>query len=275
MKRQSKGFTLIELLVVIAIIAILAAILFPVFAQARAKARQTVSLSNAKQIATATMMYCQDYDEQFPELYRIHEGVDWSYWPAYDYPKPGSAEPAGWFTAPQYANTINPSEPTKFANWASIIQPYIKNAGIFANPQGIRNWLQATSTDNMGYMYSNWIADGGVYLGPATTLAAIPRPAETIIFWESGKSNRVVEMQGWNGIGNWDQVCTNQTLDHAVEDVSPGAAIWDCPRCHPDWVPSFQGGRNIVYGDGHAKWSKDSAVYIRNHRSLWLPNCQN
>ncbi|MBI3923832.1 MAG: prepilin-type N-terminal cleavage/methylation domain-containing protein [Armatimonadetes bacterium] len=64
MRQGKAGFTLIELLVVIAIIAILAAILFPVFAKAREKARQASCQSNLKQIATATLMYCQDYDEK-------------------------------------------------------------------------------------------------------------------------------------------------------------------------------------------------------------------
>src|SRR5438034_6492919 len=64
--KSRNGFTLIELLVVIAIIAILAAILFPVFAQAREKARSISCLSNNKQIGTAYMMYLQDYDENFP-----------------------------------------------------------------------------------------------------------------------------------------------------------------------------------------------------------------
>ena len=66
---RRRGFTLIELLVVIAIIAILAAILFPVFARAREKARQTSCLSNVKQTALAMMMYAQDYDEVYPIAY--------------------------------------------------------------------------------------------------------------------------------------------------------------------------------------------------------------
>src|SRR5690348_10896908 len=67
MVSRVRGFTLIELLVVIAIVAILAAILFPVFAQARSRARQTTCLSNLKQIGTAALAYSQDYDETMPD----------------------------------------------------------------------------------------------------------------------------------------------------------------------------------------------------------------
>ena len=76
MTSQKRAFTLIELLVVIAIIAILAAILFPVFAQARAKARGIACLSNVKQIGTAMMMYVQDYDETTPSA----RGGGWEWW---------------------------------------------------------------------------------------------------------------------------------------------------------------------------------------------------
>ncbi len=79
MKQGSKGFTLIELLVVIAIIAILAAILFPVFAKARDKARQTSCLSNMKQLGLAFMMYAQDNDETFPTRRWDMISYDWGY----------------------------------------------------------------------------------------------------------------------------------------------------------------------------------------------------
>src|SRR5687768_4984553 len=83
---RKRGFTLIELLVVIAIIAILAAILFPVFAQAREKARQTACLSNCKQMGTGAMLYAQDYDEIMPP---------WSLFWACAAPQPGIPIPPG------------------------------------------------------------------------------------------------------------------------------------------------------------------------------------
>jgi prepilin-type N-terminal cleavage/methylation domain-containing protein/prepilin-type processing-associated H-X9-DG protein len=79
-EHRQRGFTLIELLVVIAIIAILAAILFPVFAKAREKARQTSCLSNQKQIGLAILQYVQDYDETFPTVRTVYPNgadIDW------------------------------------------------------------------------------------------------------------------------------------------------------------------------------------------------------
>src|ERR1051326_2753196 len=104
-----RGFTLIELLVVIAIIAILAAILFPVFAQAREKARQSACLSNCKQIGTAVQMYAQDYDETLPGA-----GPDWPGNNKHPVFKAGY----GW------------------AMWVILLDPYITNRNVWVCPSG-------------------------------------------------------------------------------------------------------------------------------------------
>ena len=99
-----RAFTLIELLVVIAIIAILAAILFPVFAQARESARQTACLSNDKQLGTSLTMYGQDYDGRMPQT---------------EYADP---------------NALDNAQQIPHTHWSYIVQPYIKNQQIFVCP---------------------------------------------------------------------------------------------------------------------------------------------
>lgn len=98
-----RAFTLIELLVVIAIIAILAAILFPVFAQAKSAAKSSAALSDTKQIALASVMYSNDYDDATP----LNTVYDWSTYPSYN---------ANWYA------------------YAYIINPYVKNVGVFFDP---------------------------------------------------------------------------------------------------------------------------------------------
>lgn len=110
MKKPQSGFTLIELLVVIAIIAILAAILFPVFAQARSKARQITGTSNIKQLSLGILMYSQDYDEKFPRTgYGGLCGADIG-------------------AAPGVCNQYGSLD------WQNTIAPYVKNLGIYVSP---------------------------------------------------------------------------------------------------------------------------------------------
>jgi len=123
------GFTLIELLVVIAIIAILAAILFPVFSRAREKARQNACLSHVRQINLSLQQYTQDYDERFPV--DLAE-ADQSYWRGYPctptnngYPIPTVPDPGGAFS--HFVNC-----PIRFTPWTT--QPYVKNFQMFHCP---------------------------------------------------------------------------------------------------------------------------------------------
>src|SRR5258708_24415671 len=124
---RRKGFTLIELLVVIAIIAILAAILFPVFAQARESARKASCISNLKQLGLAVMMYNQDFDEMYP----IN---------SWDGALMGSTD-----------NDLHMDGP-RFTLWMWRILPYTKNKQIFVCPsdpaRGKSGWRGYDATDN-------------------------------------------------------------------------------------------------------------------------------
>ncbi|MBI3922819.1 MAG: DUF1559 domain-containing protein [Armatimonadetes bacterium] len=155
-----KGFTLIELLVVIAIIAILAAILFPVFARAREKARQASCQSNLKQISLAFMMYSQDYDEMMPMAYYYQNSWNDEY---------------GW---------------DFYVNWGSgatglgLMGPYCKNAQINACPSFKG---QTWGRPQTGYAYNTTYVGGppDELLAPAA-LAAIQSPSETVLLCDSG-----------------------------------------------------------------------------------------
>ncbi len=162
---MKRGFTLIELLVVIAIIAILAAILFPVFARAREKARQTSCLSNLKQMGLAMLMYAQDYDEVFVGMSGgailptpvVPGNTTFNYHPSYGY----------------------------FNCWSNLIYPYINNVQIFLCPS--TTW----SCYQVAYGLPSYGANpaGGyvtMFGTPGPSQGDIKRPSEILMITEKG-----------------------------------------------------------------------------------------
>lgn len=247
--RHRRGFTLIELLVVIAIIAILAAILFPVFAQAREKARQTSCLSNMNQLGKAAMMYAQDYDE----LLVPHRTV----------------------------NTLNPfvgQYPASQANvndrtfWCSLLQPYVKNLQVFKCPSNPNGWVggdpsghvceDATACKGAGYGGQNSYGLNDSYAAPASayaggppvdiSLTAITRPASTVYIADAsyyGVSGRGTgyapghdnEATYWMNIGNSDY-----TMYGMSKKLTPDHAVLAGRGRHSGVI-------NCTFLDGHAK----------------------
>ena len=156
--RRPRAFTLIELLVVVAIIAILAAILFPVFAQARAQAHRTTCVAHLSQLGKAHMMYVSDYDERYPNWYQGHR----------------------------------PARPAPFGTlifWNELLQPYVRDEAIFRCPSF--RWHEAKREEEFKVadytMFTGGPFGKGLYndvywrwAGPSMTMSQMRRPAETI-----------------------------------------------------------------------------------------------
>jgi prepilin-type N-terminal cleavage/methylation domain-containing protein/prepilin-type processing-associated H-X9-DG protein len=252
---RRRGFTLIELLVVIAIIAILAAILFPVFAQARESARKTSCLSNIKQLSLGMMMYLEDYDELFP---------NWNY---------------GFFC--NGGNNGLPRDSKSF--WSMAIYPYIKNVGVYRDTDDILQlpdqWSAGCSDDNGTHdMFSpTYSANNPNYVsyGLAENLtggwvtnksAAIRTPSNWMMFADC--TGQLADV--WVGNGNQDSAGQDGLIPSRVAWSATTTGInWDGDNTSNWWITSsgytqqqlsdatrHQGGENVSYVDGHAKFSQ-------------------
>jgi len=261
--RNRSAFTLIELLVVIAIIAILAAILFPVFAQAREKARQASCLSNIKQLTLGWIMYAQDYDEQFPQ---------WNWGENYKASWGGSGS-----KSPNNATTL----------WCNAIYPYVKNAQVYNCPSDARG-LTAQQSVGDWFIYDNTLIGfqsallnakfsyGAsepitAYQG-ANALAAMDKPADTFLI-----GDMITPLSGWSGFDDWKaaEAANAPADDKRRTAIIQRMAFPKGPSCLSNitsgqywdqtvYVSDLNGandscarhsnGNNIGFADGHAKF---------------------
>jgi prepilin-type N-terminal cleavage/methylation domain-containing protein len=171
---RKSGFTLIDLLVVIAIIAILAALLFPVFAQAKLAAKGAASISNLKQLATGTIMYTSDNDDLFPKA------GTWNI-----------CDPDTY----RYNSSCPGDNYSNYATWAFSIYPYTKNADIYASPLASGPFKNGESRKYSGSAFASY-GFNYVYLNPAPftgnsaivqtpiPTTAVGQPANTVMYTE-------------------------------------------------------------------------------------------
>ena len=235
--RTSKAFTLIELLVVIAIIAILAAILFPVFAQAKAAAKKTSCLSNFKQLGLATTMYANDNDDRL--VYTGDNGGFWAWYPS---------ENCSYGVCHQgFLDT------GAFQNWGAELYPYVKSLGLFICPSvqkitGVPYGFSAYP----GAGNTNYSLNGAVVGAPMTSMSA---PASTITLWSSDGVTVDAYMQPT--IFN-----VNSSNNNTLITVNGTPA---CNGIDINWMGEAHGnGDNFSYADGHAKFQVHTQVKFKD-----------
>jgi len=238
MRRQRRAFTLIELLVVIAIIAILAAILFPVFAQARGKARQAMCLSNVKQFALAFTMYAQDYDETNVPLF-ISNG-----------------QPAGNMTDANGIVWYN-----NYLSWQQLLYPYMKSTGVIRCPES-PGQDPTGSILNLNYAGNAEVFSSSSNVIKPRTLAMITRPAEIIAVLD-GARPEISWVTVSRGPSGSKQYIPNTPQPSCATDV------W----CVKD--KRHNGGGNVGFCDGHAKWMRTEQIVGPAADTYWCPNGAN
>ncbi|MBC8104841.1 MAG: DUF1559 domain-containing protein [Cytophagales bacterium] len=249
MNRQSdrassvRGFTLIELLVVIAIIAILAAILFPVFAQAREKARQSSCSSNMRQIGQAFQMYAQDHDETFPgDPTTASNGYGGPYDVVWPFVISGyiAGAPANWAQNPSNIYVCPSNDGIEGLpitdNDAPFAGPILQRYGVTIDPKTNSYSWHASYAVNDAVLGET---DGGdpSEVPPAppvqgTALASWQRPSQEYLLMEAGLKNNIVN----------DSDVDSNDMDKEDDEI----------------FMKHAGGMNITYIDGHVKWIKDA-----------------
>lgn len=263
-RRSRRAFTLIELLVVIAIIAILAAILFPVFAQARSKARQITGTSNMKQTVLSILMYSQDYDEHFP---RCGYGGECN----------GDAGSDGSIPVGQ-CNQFGSQE------WQNVTAPYVKNLGLYVSPGDAAHgasgdWWNFDNPDGQFSMLFNDLLAHESATGPdgyyglqthfATggSQASVAAPADCVMLaeghggWVKGPGLHDPNPDAAGNIVNPIPTSGNETKWHKEMSISGNFTPFltsgsYSPEVPPSsaGLPFYSGGSNTAYVDGHAKW---------------------
>ena len=243
-----RAFTLIELLVVIAIIAILAAILFPVFAQAREKARQATSTSNLKQCATGVSMYVQDYDETFPIAFPLNNAGNSIY------TSPPELRPPA--TLARQIHVMN------------SIQPYVKNYQLYANPSSITWSVNPVANNPLLHYTFNGLLN-------QFTLAGVVQSADVITFWSGMLKNELTGYAVASPVLNCSvspnpAACIYQPCTRDSNGNCTGCATGNGKDSYPIL---FQGMANYnawvhgqgdvyAYADGHAKYKSARKSYL-------------